>query len=125
MAKCPECGADNPDEAIYCQSCYAKLTPPTSVVWREEVVPKEGKKDEATTHVAEVATTEPKEEKMVTKDEATGALKEAKALIKKAKDEGRDITEAKKVFMEAKPAYDRGDYAKVLEIAEKVKSMLQ
>ena len=131
---CPECGAENPDDAVYCEQCYAKLEPLKNPVWREEVIPGKASKKSSDAGDATVDTqdsgsetqdsaVEP-EKREVTKEEAVAALKEVKALIKDAKASGKDVSEAQKVFLEAKPALDSGDYNKVMEIADRVRQML-
>ncbi len=136
MAKCPECGAENPDEALYCQECYAKITPTETAVKKEVIITskeestqeaggtEEEKPQEVPKEEEEGKEAPPAEEKAISKKDATAGLKEVKKLLKKAKSEGKDIKGAKKEFMAAQPAYKEGDYNKVMEIVNKVKGML-
>lgn len=133
---CPECGAENDDEQIYCQKCYAKLDPVKTAVWKEEVRTPQKSEDsqgvsppetvaapeEPAPEPAQAAEAEPVTE--VSKKDAMEALKSAKKAMKDAKAEGKDITAAKNEFMGAKDALDKGDFAAALEIANKTKSLL-
>ena len=59
-----------------------------------------------------------------TKESAIAALKDVKKLLSDAKSSGKDIGAAKQEYMAVQPAFNSGDYAKVLEITDKVRGML-